>query len=207
MTEAGGEPEERTALERMLEARSVAVVGASVKEGSLGHQMMVELFRGGYDGAIYPVNPGYDEVLGRRCYPSIADVPEPVDLAILGVANQRIEHAIRDAIAAGTRSAVTFSSLYEADHPAPGMPLLAERVAAMARDAGIAICGGNGMGFLNLESDLRATGFATPDHIRRGNVAFISHSGSAFLMLLHPLAKVPCTSPRSIASLTSLDAL
>ena len=48
----------------MLEARSVAVVGASVKEGSLGHQMMVELRRGGYEGAIYPVNPGYDEVLG-----------------------------------------------------------------------------------------------------------------------------------------------
>ena len=89
MTEAGGEPDERTALERMLEARSVAVVGASVKEGSLGRQMMVELLRGGFEGAIYPVNPGYDDVLGLRCYPSIADVPEPVDLAILGVANQR----------------------------------------------------------------------------------------------------------------------
>jgi acetyltransferase len=51
----------------MLEARSVAVVGASVKEGSLGRQMMLELDRGGFDGAICPVNPGYDEVLGRRC--------------------------------------------------------------------------------------------------------------------------------------------
>ena len=183
MTEAGGEPDERTALERMLEARSVAVVGASVKEGSLGRQMMVELLRGGYEGAIYPVNPGYDEIQGIRCYPSIADVPEPVDLAILGVANQRIEHALRDAIAAGARSAVTFSSLYEAEPPEPGMPLLAERVAALARDAGIAMCGGNGMGFLNLEANLRATGFATPDHIRRGNVTFISHSGSAFAAL------------------------
>ena len=183
MTEAGGEPDERTALERMLEARSVAVVGASVKEGSLGRQMMVELLRGGYAGAIYPVNPGYDEIQGIRCYPSIADVPEPVDLAILGVANQRIERALSDAIAAGARSAVTFSSLYEPEPPEPGMPLLAERVAALARDAGIAMCGGNGMGFLNLEANLRATGFATPDHIRRGNVTFISHSGSAFAAL------------------------
>jgi acyl-CoA synthetase (NDP forming) len=183
VTEAGGEPDERTALERMLEARSVAVVGASVKEGSLGRQMMVELLRGGFAGAIYPVNPGYDDVLGHRCYPSIADVPQPVDLAILGVANQRVEQAMRDAVAAGARSTMTFSSLYEAEPPEPGMPALAERVAAIARDAGIAMCGGNGMGFLNLEANLRATGFATPDHIRRGHVTFVSHSGSAFAAL------------------------
>ena len=63
------------------------------------------------------------------------------------------------------------------------MPPLAERVATIARDAGIAMCGGNGMGFLNLDANLRATGFATPDHIRRGPVAFVSHSGSAFAAL------------------------
>ena len=183
MTAAGGEPDVSTALERMFEARSVAVVGASVKDGSLGQQMMVELLRGGFDGTIYPVNPGYDDVLGHRCYPSMADVPEPVDLAILGVANQRVEQALRDAVAAGARSAVTFSSLFEAEPPEPGLPPLAQRVAAIARDAGIAMCGGNGMGFLNLEANLRATGFATPDHIRSGNVTFVSHSGSAFAAL------------------------
>ncbi len=183
MTEASGEPDVRTALERMLEARSVAVVGASVKEGSLGHQMMVELHRGGFDGAIYPVNPGYDQVLGHACFPSIADVPEPVDLAILGVANQRIEQALRDAVAVGARSAVTFSSLYESEPPEPGLAPLAERVARVAREAGIAMCGGNGMGFLNLDTQLRATGFATPDHIRTGPVTFVSHSGSAFAAL------------------------
>jgi acyl-CoA synthetase (NDP forming) len=183
VTEASGEPDVRTALERMLEARSVAVVGASVKEGSLGHQMMVELHRGRFDGAIYPVNPGYDEVLGHACFPSFADVPEPVDLAILGVANQRIEQALRDAVAAGARSAVTFSSLYESEPPESGLAPLAERVAAIARDAGIAMCGGNGMGFLNLEANLRATGFGTPDHIRSGPVTFVSHSGSAFAAL------------------------
>ncbi|MEO8424402.1 MAG: acetate--CoA ligase family protein [Actinomycetota bacterium] len=183
MTEPSGEPDARTALERMLEARSVAVVGASVKEGSLGRQMMVELIRGGFEGEVYPVNPGYDEVLGHRCYPSIADVPEPVDLAILGVANQRIEQALRDAVTVGARSAVTFSSLHEVGVPEAGLPLLGERVAAIARDAGIAMCGGNGMGFLNLEANLRATGFATPDHIRPGHVAFVSHSGSAFAAL------------------------
>jgi acyl-CoA synthetase (NDP forming) len=177
------EPDARTALECMLEARSVAVVGASVKEGSLGAAMMVELRRGGYGGAVHPVNPGYGEVFGERCYASISEVPEPVDLAILGVSNQRIERAMLDAAAAGARSVVTFSSLFEDAPQEPGMPPLAGRVAAIARAHGMALCGGNGMGFLNEEHHLRATGFATPDHLRRGPVAFISHSGSAFAAL------------------------
>jgi len=164
----------------MLEARSVAVVGASVKAGSLGRQMMTELRRGGFDGAVYPVNPGYDEVDGYRCYPSLLDAPAPVDLAILGVANARIEQAMRDAATAGAASVVTFSSLHE--EPA-GEPPLTERVAAIAREHGMALCGGNGMGFLNVEADLRATGFATPDVLRAGPVTFISHSGSAFAAL------------------------
>jgi len=59
----------------MLEPRSIAVVGASVKPGSLGESMIAELQRGGFEGAIYPVNPGYTDVAGLRCYPSIADLP------------------------------------------------------------------------------------------------------------------------------------
>lgn len=166
----------------MLEARSVAVVGASVKEGSLGNQMVVELQRGGYEGEIYPVNPGYDEVLGLPCYPSIDEAPgDGVDLAIVGVANQRIEQTIRGAIDAGARSIVTFSSLYE--EPQPGVPPLTHRVSAMVRAAGVPMCGGNGMGFCNETHKLRATGFATPDDLRYGPVTFISHSGSAFAAL------------------------
>jgi acetate---CoA ligase (ADP-forming) len=176
--------EERTPLQRMLEARSVAVVGASVKEGSLGQQMLLELARGGYDGAIYPVNPGYDEVLGHRCYPSIAEVPGPVDLAIVGVANQRIEQAVRDAGEAGAASVVTFSSLYEEEPPERAMAPLAERVAAIARDHGMALCGGNGMGFINADANLRATGFLTPDVLRPGPVTFLSHSGSGWAAFL-----------------------
>ena len=67
----------RTALERMLEARSVAVVGASVREGSVGHQSVVELVEGGFEGGIYPVNPKYDEVLGHRAFASVAAIENP----------------------------------------------------------------------------------------------------------------------------------
>ena len=173
----------RNPVEAMLEARSVAVVGASVKEGSLGWHMMAELRRGGFEGTVYPVNPSYDEVDGHPCYASMIEVPERVDLAILGVANARIERAMTDAAAAGARSAVMFSSLFEQEPPAAGLPPLSERLAAIAREHGMALCGGNGMGFLNLERSLRATGFPTPADLRRGSVTFISHSGSAFAAL------------------------
>ncbi len=164
----------------MLEPRSIAVVGASVKTGSLGESMMAELQRGGFEGAIYPVNPGYDEVAGLRCYPSITEVPEPVDLAILGVANQRVEQALTGAAASGAGSAVTFSSLYEETSDGPD---LRERLRAIAVEHGMAMCGGNGMGFVNQISKVRATGFLTPEVIRRGPVTFLSHSGSAFSAL------------------------
>jgi acyl-CoA synthetase (NDP forming) len=173
---------ERAALECMLEARSVAVVGASVKEGSLGRQMMIELRRGGFDGEVFPVNPGYEEIDGIRCYPSVTEVPSGVDLVILGVANARVEEALRGATQIGARSAVTFASLYE-EAPPSGAPSLQDRVAEIARGAGMAFCGGNGMGFLNLDARLRATGFPTPDWMRRGPVTFVTHSGSAFAAL------------------------
>ena len=175
----------RTALEGMLEARCVAVVGASVKAGSLGATMMAELRRGGYAGAVYPVNPRYDEVDGYACFSSLLDVPEPPDLAILGVANARVEPALRDAAARGAASAVTFSSLYEApqDRPSGEARSLPDRLRTVALNHGMAMCGGNGMGFLNLESRLRATGFPTPDDLRSGPVTFLSHSGSAFAAL------------------------
>ncbi len=168
------------AVRRMLEPRSIAVVGASVKAGSLGESMMAELQRGGFEGAIYPVNPGYEDVAGLRCYPSITDVPEPVDLAILGVANQRVEQALTDAASSGAGSAVTFSSLYE--EPSDG-PDLRARLRAIALEHGMAMCGGNGMGFMNQASKVRATGFLTPEVIRNGPVTFLSHSGSAFSAL------------------------
>jgi acetate---CoA ligase (ADP-forming) len=168
------------AVRRMLEPRSVAVVGASIKAGSLGASMMAELRRGGFEGAVYPVNPSYDEVDGYSCYPSIGEVPAPVDLAILGVSNARIEQALTDAADAGAGSAVTFSSLYE--EPGEG-PDLRARLREIAVSHGMPMCGGNGMGFVNHASKTRACGFETPDDLRLGPATFISHSGSAFSAL------------------------
>lgn len=167
----------------MLEARSVAVVGASARPGSFGERMMLELVEGEFDGELFPVNPNYDEVLGHRCLASLADVGVPVDLAVLGVSNTLLEEQLAAAAAAGARSAVVFASGHE--EPREGVAPLTERLAAIAREAGMALCGGNGMGFINVERRLRACGFYEPKDLIPGSIAFISHSGSAFSALLH----------------------
>src|SRR3989441_8479234 len=167
----------------MLEARSVAVVGASPREDSFGQQMMVQLAGGGFDGAISPLNPRPREALGLPCLPSLSQLPEPVDIAILGVPNAKLEEQLRAAAEAGARSAVIFASCYE--EPVPGRPPLTERLASVAREADMALCGGNGMGFLNVERRLRACGFSEPEGLQPGPITFVSHSGSAFSAMLH----------------------
>jgi acyl-CoA synthetase (NDP forming) len=173
----------RSALLAMLEARSVAIVGASAREGSFGEQMLLELRKGGYDGTILPVNPRYTEVGGLPCVPTIGDLPEPPDLVMLGVPNAKLEEQLEAAAARGARSAAIFASGYEA--PDADRRPLVERLAAIANRSGMAICGGNCMGFFNLDRRLRVTGFNHPDELIPGGVTFISHSGSAFSAMLN----------------------
>jgi acyl-CoA synthetase (NDP forming) len=167
----------------MLEARSVAVVGASPRAGSFGEELMTQLVRGGFGGAVHPVNPSYGEVMGHPCVPSLADLPEPVDLVLLGVKNEQLEEQLRAAAEAGATAAVIFASCWE--DPAPERLPLPDRLAAIAREAGMALCGGNCMGFINFETDLRACGFSQPFDVAPGPITFISHSGSAFSAMLH----------------------
>jgi acyl-CoA synthetase (NDP forming) len=171
------------ALPAMLQAESVAVVGASARSGSFGEMMMIQLLKGGFDGLVYPVNPRYEDVMGHPCLPSLAEVPQPVDLAILGVSNLMLETQLRAAADAGARSAVIFASCHE--DPRAEAPPLPQRLASIARDAGMAVCGGNGMGFVNFERRLRACGFSEPLDVEAGGITFVTHSGSAFSALLH----------------------
>jgi acyl-CoA synthetase (NDP forming) len=167
----------------MLEARSVAVVGASAREGSVGNQSVVELLEGRFDGRILPVNPKYDEILGLPCVASVAEIAEPVDLVILAVSNALLEDQLRLAAEADAGSAVIFASGYE--EPRDGVPPLTERLASIARAHGMAVCGGNCMGFANLERRVRALGFYEPKDAPVGGVTFLSHSGSAFSAMIH----------------------
>jgi acetate---CoA ligase (ADP-forming) len=174
--------ERSKALSAMLEASSVAVVGASPRAGSFGREMLLELQRGRYNGDVFPVNPRYLEIDGLHCHPSLEAIGHPVDVVLLGVPNALLESQMEAAVAAGARGAVIFASCFE--EARPGAPPLTERIAAIARGGGMAVCGGNCMGFLNVGRGLRACGFPMPE-LDPGAVTFITHSGSAFAALAH----------------------
>ena len=82
-------------LRPLVEPKSIAVVGASAREHTLGHTAVRQALIGGLDGPVHPVNPRYDSILGACCYPSLADLPAPAELAVLALGNERIEAAKR----------------------------------------------------------------------------------------------------------------
>ena len=168
----------RPALASLLEPRSVAVVGASARPGSFGDQLVGQLLAGGYRGTVHLVNPRYREVAGRPCHPSLADLPGPVDLAVLAVPNAALEAQLTAAAEAGAPAAAIFASCADP-------PTLADRLRSIALEAGMAVCGGNGMGFFNLEQSLRVCGYPEPADLPAGPVAVVTHSGSVFSALLH----------------------
>lgn len=166
-------------LRPLLEPRSIAVVGASAREGTLGHTSARQAIIGGLDGPIYPVNPRYESILDTACYPSYAELPEPAELVVLAVGNERIEEQLCLALEHGAKAAVMFASAYlENDRP----PLLIERLRSIAREAGIPVCGANCLGLAQLEVGARATWFGHGE-LEAGPISMISHSGTAYFSL------------------------
>lgn len=162
-------------LDPLLRPRSVAIVGASGRAESMGEWSLSNLLKGGYTGPVYPVNPRYDSLGGLACYDSVASLPEIPDLVIFAVGDQRIEASLDEAIAAGVPAAVIMSSLVLDDDDTP--PLKA-RIQKKVRDAGMLVCGANGMGFYNIRDRVWGCGFDSREHRPPGNVTMLSHSGS-----------------------------
>ena len=190
--ELGGDPpgapaaDERTSLSAMLEARSVALVGASPRDGSLGQRMITEMARSSPAPRTYLVNPRHTEIAGTPCYPSLAGLPEEsVNLVLLAVPDTALEEQLTLAARRGDRSAVIYGSAFDPPGPRPaGQPSLRDRLAATARAAGMAVCGAGCMGFVNVLRGLRAVGYVEPDPLPAGPVALVTHSGSVFSAML-----------------------
>jgi acyl-CoA synthetase (NDP forming) len=174
-------------LEPLLRPASLAIVGASTRPGSVGNTMVRQVIAGGYGGQLWCVNPKGEPIEGVACVPSVADLPEPVEHVALALADERIEETLALAIRQGVRAATLISPLAI---PGDRDPPLKERIRAMAREAGVTLCGGNGMGFYNFRDGLWLCGFPTrPDH-RAGGAVLLTHSGSLFTALVDAEARL-----------------
>ena len=169
-------------LDPLLSPRSIAFVGASTRPDTPGHDMMRMIRAGGYKGIVYGVNPNYREIEGFPCVPDLGSLPSPPDLAVLAVRSERLEDAMKAAVAAGVKAAVIFASAQLANDVVPS---LAERLTAIARNTKMPVCGANCMGFYNDLDNVWICGFPSPRRPEAGSIALIAHSGSVFGALAH----------------------
>lgn len=162
-------------LDPLLRPRSVAIVGASSRADSMGDWVLRNLRAGGYPGRVFPVNPNYEALHGQQCFASLAALPERPELVVFAIGPARLETALDEAIAAGVPAAVIQAPLVLDDDE---VPLLRDRVQKKIRDAGMLVCGANGMGYYNVRDRVWTCGFDSSDHEPPGNITLISHSGA-----------------------------
>ncbi len=174
-------------LDPLLRPRSIAVVGARRREGSVGQLLVRHLVRGGFQGPFYAVNPNHEAVEGVACYPSLAELPAPAEHVVFALADHRLEEAFEAAVAQGARAATVVSQLMLAEDRNPP---LAERIRARAREAGVLLCGGNSNGLYNFTDRVWLCGYETRLDHRPGGVALITHSGSVFNALVDCEARI-----------------
>ncbi|MEM1094774.1 MAG: bifunctional acetate--CoA ligase family protein/GNAT family N-acetyltransferase [Bacteroidota bacterium] len=168
------------ALDAIFEPKSVAVIGASERQGSVGRTILWNLISSPFGGTVYPVNPKRRSVLGIRAYPSIGSIDETVDLAVLVTPAKSIPSLIRECVEAGVKGAIIISAGFK-EVGAEGVAL-EEQVLAEARKGGMRIIGPNCLGVMRPTSGLNAT-FARGT-AQAGNVAFISQSGALLTAIL-----------------------
>ncbi len=167
--------ETRSFLRSLFEPGAIAFIGASSGVTKWGFNILHHLIKGGYKGDIYPINPQGGSWFGRRIYARLADVPLPVDLAVIVVPKERVTGALIDCAAAGIRSAIIITAGFSETGP-EGAALEGE-VRAVAREHGIRIVGPNTMGvFSAYPSPVQAVMMSSA--IKPGAVAIVSQSGN-----------------------------
>jgi acetyltransferase len=165
-------------LKHFLSPRSIAIVGASERFTSISGKPLRFLKEHGYGGKIYPINPKYDELAGMKCYKSVLEVPEPIDLVLLAVNYKLVLPVLKDCAEKGVKFASIFSSGF-AESGAEGK-VLQKQIAELARESGIRLCGPNCQGSVSLR-DAAIGGFSAALEIRPlrvGPIGYVTQSGA-----------------------------
>ncbi|WP_158840179.1 acetate--CoA ligase family protein [Saccharothrix deserti] len=165
-------------MNRIMKPAAVAVIGASNETGKIGNSVMRNLVNGGYQGEIYPINPKADEIMDRKAFRSIADVPGDVDVAVFAIPAKFVPAALEEVGAKGVAGAILIPSGFGET----GNHELQDEVVTIARKHGVRILGPNIYGYYYTPENLSAT-FCTPYDVK-GGVALSSQSGGIGMAIL-----------------------
>jgi acyl-CoA synthetase (NDP forming) len=177
-----------SSLSTLFAPTSIAIVGASASPNKIGAVPLGLLKRFGYRGALYPVNPGAKEIQGERCYPRLSDIGAPIDMAIFAVPVARAEEAFLDAVSAGVKSVVLFTSGFS--ETGPEGHAIQTRLTALSRANGMRMLGPNCLGYMNVRDNVYATFSPAPGAgiAPAGAISIVSQSG-AFGAYAYSLAR------------------
>ena len=171
------------AIESLLRPRSIAVLGASDRPGSIGAIVLASLQQLRFDGSVWPINPKKDEILGYHCYSSLTDVPGIPDLVAICTRADSVPEHLENLGKLGTRAAVVYDGGF-AEAGIAGRALQ-DRILNICEKFGIALCGPNCMGAINFHDGVTTYKLPILDRARLvGNVGLISQSGSITIGLL-----------------------
>ena len=163
-----------------MSPRTIAIVGASERAGSLGAATQRQLLDCGYRGRLYAVNPKYAELYGERCYAALEELPEVPDLVVYAISGLALERSFDEALALGVGGIVVYAANHLEDDDEPSLTAhLRQRAVA----AGVPVCGGNSMGFYNYDDRVLVSFDRPPAARPAGHIGMILHSGSGMTYL------------------------
>ncbi len=157
---------------------TVAVVGATDREGAVGQAILANLLAG-FDGEVVPINPGHDELMGQRCYPDVGSAP-PIDLAIVVVPPPAVIETLEALGDAGTTEVVVITAGF-AETGGEGAAR-EQNLQAVAEEYGLNVVGPNSLGIMSLPVGMNAT--FGPDRPEAGSISFMSQSGAFITAVL-----------------------
>jgi acetyl coenzyme A synthetase (ADP forming)-like protein len=169
-------------LRAFLEPRSIAVIGASQREGAIGNKLFRNLLQQGFAGVVYPVNPNAEVVASVKAYPSVLEIPGEVDLAVVIVPAAIVHDVVQQCGRKGVRGVVIISAGFGESGP-EGIKRQ-EELLATVRSYGMRLVGPNCMGIINTNSRVSMNATFSAVFPPTGNIAFCSQSGALGLAIL-----------------------
>ncbi len=163
-------------LDAIFSPKSLAVVGASTTPGKVGHDIFVNILNGKFTGTLYPVNPKARSVACVKAYPTLSDIPDDIDLAMIILPPHLALKSTQDAIDKGVKGIVIVSAGFR-EVGGEGLEI-ENKIVALCKDAGVRIIGPNCLGVINPNPDIRLNASFSARMPESGNVSFISQSGA-----------------------------
>ena len=178
---------EAASIQNFFDARSVAVIGASRRQDTIGQTLVRNLVLGDYQGRVYVVNPAADSVAGMPAYASVADIPGDVDIAIVAVPSDKVADVVLDCAAKGVHGMVVVSSGF-AETGEEGRQRQ-RRLVGLARSYGLRLIGPNCLGIINTATSHSLNASLAPTMPPRGRAGFFCQSGALGVAILEKVGR------------------